>query len=98
MSKVWAEVRKRTCQRQKSYDTARVADGGHIFFVTGGKDKTTRDFERFNEETVKQNEKSGSGQWAVIYNSEGRHQDTNTLADIIVPKIIEAKDRLERND
>ena len=95
MNRVWGEVRARTCKRQSSYDTAKVAEGGKIFFVTGGKDKTTRDFERFNQESVRENEKSGSNQWVVLHNKDGRHQDTNTMADILVPKILEAKKKLK---
>lgn len=89
-SKVWDEVKARTPVTQKSYDTMRVKEGGKILVVTGGKDQTTKDYERFNEATVK-----NSDQLEILHNPEGKHQDTNTLADVLVPKIEEKWKEIE---
>jgi hypothetical protein len=81
--KVSSEVTSRTNRSQRSYDSMRVKPGGKILIVTGGKDNVTKDYERFNEKTI-----VGHDQWELLHVPEGRHQDTNTYADIITKKIL----------
>lgn len=80
--RIWEQVTRRTNKRSSTYDTAHTANDKNKYFYIGGKDTTTRGFDRFNDSF-----ENGK----IIFDPEGLHQDSNTLPDTVVKKIIDAQ-------
>lgn len=85
-SRVWDQVMARTNVRLDTYDKARVKDGGHFYFVTGGKDDVTKDYQRFTKDI---------GQRIIVHNPEGKHQDANSDAMNLFRRLFDAEQKNE---